>query len=700
MPPYQKQSIIATRRLRFTLIFITLILLFAATSVDPSLALDTVLNSSRGRAQQESEDPAHLLLLPQGESSLELLTHTADIDIDVPADGNPLLSVSAIYRLHNPARDPLTAVLQVNPVGSHAESLRLPRSIQLLVDGQNLELQPTGVGLQQVTSVNFGADSRRNFELQYAIPLQSSHLVELSYPLGNISEWGRPPGSWRVTLQLPQSGTEPLLPDDWLQIEPDGWSFDGDQVEWLSESPPTTDAIVFQFIHPQLSTQIRQAARQSTESGNLATFLELGDLYRGLYRSPRVDEAARERFYAQTLAAYEMGIRRGEETGAEPILAQLYVRLAALYRSRSVGTAGEIDPVYIRLMIDTIDRALAGSHTAVIPKEEIEGWLAEGLQIELRIARAAGRWEDAEQLLDRLRALPREQVDQARLSEEERTIALEQALLLVRQNEIEAALTLVDGDIPFDTLQAPAADRTPFSRWRVEILIDPSGIDLVFKGSIAPDRHEQATRVLDELRARWQSVDRDGWSVERVEPSLVRITVSHQDQRQRLALAQATPAGAEWSLVRTVVANSRPSIEQSAYLIWSELSFTEQVDLRTVADEWRSIAAGLERQAAVSLSSATAGQPIEDRLTGELARYFRSAEAERWRNLVDQSSAWVRMQDPSSSQLRSWVVRLDEAPQQLRFQVDVVQPLRLLMALAILFLSLLGLTGLLWLLIT
>jgi len=696
MSQYQMHHRNATIR-RFTLLLLVA-WFFLATFSSP-----TTLHAARS-AQSESTTPSHLLLLPLGDTTIELLTHTVDVSVSVDGDRSLRLDIAASYRFHNPKAVEGTLLFQINTPSADAPStLRLPDALTLESDGQPLALQPTGNGLQQTTQLNFGPDERRTLLLRYSLLFATAELPAFVYPASALDVWPGRIGSWRVTLNFADPGSGLLAPDNWLAAEPAGWTYNGSRLQWLSENDFPKEPFRWQVIHPAIWQEIQARRQIIQQQPTAADFRGLGDLYRRLYdtagKEAGVEETDRERFYAQALSAYGDGLTFAEERGLSvQEKAPLRQALAALYRSRSIGPDGGIDFAYVQLMTAEAEATLTLLPAeATTDRSEVIGWLADGLRMQTRQAQQRKDWPTALALLDQLAALPDSAVDPALLAEERRLLLLEQSLQFLSQGNQEAALALAGSTLVLDDLLPAAERRTIFARWALTLTIRPDDLILTGTAPAIPGREEEARQLVDQLALAWNAAQpQQGVAQINFDGGRVTVALSGLPLGERLALVQATPQNTQWALLRTLLVNADGDIETTAHLIWQRTTVRYSLDLRPVADQWSGIQASLERE---SLAGDRPGA-TEDRIRSELRAITHRQEAERWQKLVRDSRVQIELAASASpGDNRMWSVQPSDPPQPLGYMTETISPLRLLLALALAMAAIFVLAGILWLLL-
>ena len=705
MTSYQEYSKIATFLCRFFFcIFCCQIFLFGGP--DLLLAAPPFENRIPHRLpQSESADASHLLLQPALETSLDLLTHTLDVRV-ATVDGRSLtLLIEAAYRLHNGEDEAITATLLVaQPAGAAAGGRPLPRNISVTLDGQPLALQSAGQTVGQSVQAEFEADGRRRLTLRYELPLAVTQTFDFHYPISELLSWSSNLSGWRVTIDFANMEQWLAPSDSWLQISPRGWKMRANQLEWLREErPPTTD-VLFQALHPQWIQQIRAAQNAIRANNQVESQQHLGDLYTQLHQAPALGAAARERFYGQALAAYTQALRLAEEhTRSDAVHASVRYRLAALYRRRAIAADGSVDSVYVALMVAEAEKALPAMPQGPT-RLELQNWVAQGLLQQLRTARLQENWPQALLLTDRLARLPADVVDPATLEDERRALILHEVLQQLHEGNEEAAVSLVGEEIlTGETLPRPEY-RALFANWQITVTLDQNDVSIKAIAHPIFQRRVDSESALNSLL--------NNWSVSGVTDVLLTeeagrflIQLDQLDVRKRRLLAQNTPQQPDWALLRSAILTAEQETRKETRLLWQRTTQSIDVDFRPVGDQWYSMAASLEREAA---AEADAPAPTANRAEVaalEIRQSLRAAqhrlEASRWRRLVSDSTVQVVIGDSpdATSPQRVWLLGLTDAPQRLTNQFESINTVRLWLAIALgIFLSSLF-AGLLWMLL-
>lgn len=661
--------------------------------------------------QNESGGESHLLLLPLGETPIELLTHVVDVSVWVDGDGSLRMDVAASYRLHNPTRTRATLLMQADspindsPSDDSQKVPRLPTEISLESDGQLLALQPTGNGLQQTAQLDFAPDQQRTLLLRYSLRFVNTDLPAFAYPASGLDAWAGRVGSWRVSLHFAEADARLFAPDNWLAVEPVGWTFNGQRLQWLSEDPFPKQPLRWQVIHPRIWREILQRRDAIRQQPTVDALHGLGDIYHQLFQrtqaQPDIQAKDQERFYALALAAYGDALRLTQASAADPAeSARLHQALAALYRNRSLQADGTVDSAYVGLMIDEAESALAGlPATAVRERSELAGWLADGLRLQARQAQQRRDWPTALALLDRLAALPSDVVDPISLAEERRLLLLEQSLQFLAQGNQAVALALAGSSLTTDDLLPGAERQTIFARWDFSLTIRPDDLTLTGTAPATLGREDEARQIVEQLALAWNAVHPStGQATVQFDGKNAVISIAGLGLTERLALIQATPQNSHWVLLRTLLVNTDPEVASTARLIWQQTTLRHSVDLRPVADQWRGIGASLERD---SLAAAT-GSSVEERIRGELFAITHRQEAERWQSLVRDSRVQIELaagDRAATANRRVWSLQLTDSPQPLAYVSESVSLLRLFLAVVLAMALIFALAGILWLLL-
>ena len=657
-------------------------------------------------SQLESSDASHLLLQPALESSLVLLTHTLDVRV-ATTDGRSLtLHVEAAYRLHNEEDETVTTTLLVaQPAGAAASGHPLPRNISATLDGQPLALQPAGPSVGQSVQAEFAPDARRRLTLRYDVPLASTHTFDFHYPISQLLSWPNDISGWRVTVDFADLEQWLAPSDSWLQISPRGWKMRASQLEWLREErSPTTD-VLFQTLHPQWIQAIRAAQNTVRANNSLESLQRLGDLFAQLYQAPSLRNATRERFYEQALAAYTQALQSGEQSLLpDTALAAVRYRLAALYRNRAVAADGSVDGAYVALMVAEAEKALPATPQGPT-RLELQSWVAQGLQHQLRAARLQENWPQALLLTERLGRLPADVVDPATLEAERRTLILHEVLQQLQDGNQDAALSLIGAEALTEETLPPPEYKTLFANWQITVTVDQNSMSIQALARPILQRRVDAEGELNSLLKSWSESGAAG-AVVIDEAGGFLIQLDQLDTEKRRLLAQSTPQMSDWVLLRSLFLAAEQEIQQETQLLWQRTTQTVDVDFRPVADHWHSLAASLEREAvAAENASASAAASRAEAAAQEIRQALRAAqhrlEAGRWRRLVSDSTVQVVLGEPpdDESPQRVWLLSLTDPPQRLTNHIESISTLRLWLAIALALVLSSLFAGILWLLL-
>lgn len=175
-----------------------------------------------------------------------------------------------------------------------------------------------------------------------------------------------------------------------------------------------------------------------------------------------------------------MGCALPKTTDSPPKSRQRFHQaLAALYRSRSLGTDGSIDFAYVKLMAAEAETALGTlPPEATGERNEVSGWLADGLRMQARQAQQRKDWLTAIALLDQL-ARPAQSL--ARSSPVGRGAPPAPAGTVPKlpaQGNQEAALAALGSTFSLDGLLPTAERQTIFARWEFTLTLRPDDMSL------------------------------------------------------------------------------------------------------------------------------------------------------------------------------------------------------------------------------
>lgn len=706
---YQKQGRNATTRPTqkrppfwlFPLLWLGLLCLGGmASGMMPGMARGLV---SAAHAQSvPTGEVAPLFVQPLSNTDVRLLTHTVDVTVRVDGEG-VLYQVRAAYRIHNQGRETITLPLEifVAALGTGAGTMTpsgLVNAPTLQVDNQPIAVQAGGEGRWN-GQVNLAADARRVLLLTYQQRPQAAPFLRYQYPFTQLRGWGNNPESWRVNLDLPGEASGLIPAASWVRTAPDGWQYTGDVLSWLGTRLMPTEAITLQFMEPATWQRGESLRRSLASQPSVALYRQMGDHDAALYRSPQLAQSSRERFYAQALAAYAEGIRLAQGGG---VSAQeqvgLHRELARLYRSRSV-IGDQVDYIYVGLMLQEVRRGIELTGGVLNPGDELTQWLAEGLRMQLQSARIRQNWPEAIQVLEDLSSMPQPLVDQAWVEAEISQIRLTQSVELLALGEEGAAIALAGTAIRESDLAPPPEQRAIFARWEVSVRLTPQGHVLDAVAHPIPGREESAARSGEQLRLVWQPHLNRNAQVDQSSAGTLHVRLTDLALSERLALAQSLPSAQEWALLRTLLFTIEPQQAQESRLIWQQIRLSQAVDLRTVADQWRGTIALLERAAAemTALSSTDPAAQINQ----NLRQIYLRQEADHWRRLVDESSVQVTLAPAdrggaSTLPGQTWLLKPVDPAQTLTAQAEVISPLRLLLAILLIILSVLLISLILW----
>ena len=655
--------------------------------------------------QSESAVASHLLLQPALETSLVLLTHTLDVRVATDDGRSLTLQIEAAYRLHNVEDEAITATLLVaQPADAAAAGRPLPRNIAVTLDGQPLALQSAGQTVGQSVQAEFDADARRRLTLRYDLPLAATQTFDFHYPISELLSWPSDISGWRVTIDFANMEQWLAPSDNWLQISPRGWKMRANQLEWLREErPPTTD-VLFQALHPQRIQEIRAAQNAIRANNEVESQQRLGDLYAQLHQAPALGAAARERFYEQALAAYTQALRLAEEHArAETVLAALRYRLAALYRRRAIAADGSVDSVYVVLMVAEAEKALPAMPQGPT-RLELQNWVAQGLQQQLRAARLQENWPQALQFTDRLARLPADVVDPATLEAERRALILHEVLQQLQEGNEEAAVSLVGEEIlTGETLPRPEY-RTLFANWQITVTLNQNDVSINALARPIFQRRVDGESALNSLLNTWSLSGVTDVALTEEAGGFI-IQLDRLDARKRRLLAQNTPQQPDWALLHSAILTAEQETRQENRLLWKRTTQAIDVDFRPVGDQWHSMAASLEREAVVVADAAAPAANRAEVAALEIRQSLRTAqhrlEAARWRRLVSDSTVQIVIGDSpdAASPQRVWLLGLTDAPQRLTNQIESINTVRLWLAIALAIVLSSLFAGLLWLLL-
>lgn len=668
------------------------------------------------RAQSNPGTSPQLYLLPRDSATNNVIvdTHIANLTVIDDASG-PLLDVNAVYRLRNPAQGDVTLPLMLFPGGD--QSLSGFQDLSLMQNQQALLLQPADGG-GFLTQIALGAGERSTLTLRYRVSLGSDSLATVRYAPAILNGWAGNI-SLRVELALPSS----IPAESWIEIRPAEWRYSvvSDPtiigLRWLYDFSAPEEPIRLRFITPRIWAEVRAAESAATGDAPVSAFLRLGDLYRNLVLTAPNDDA-RQRFYAQAVAAYSGGLATPAFNLASPNeRASLHVGLADLYRRRLVEVAAPDQGGYADLMVAEIVHALE-----ILPADdsrvaELRQWQIDGWQLQLNSTLKDRNWPAALTIIEQLALLPATVIDPAKIAEDRRYVLLQQALELMEQGNRVAALTIAGDQISADALLPPPQAASLFSGWQVTLTVTPDNMQLLAFGTTQPERHAEAMSSLQQVVALWENAttgDNYAFQLDETptEVSLqsgVYLQIDFPRASNGFLLASLLPPRVDYALLRGLLTQLAPTIQKSTGLVWQQIEMRQPLNLAPVVNEWNGIAAGLEEQAAAFEAQASTINSdetanAEAALTAQLQAVNYRTTAAEWRRLARQSALLVSFQvnDPLFTRFkgeppgRAWTVTAAAPSQTFVFQTQVLNLSRVLIGVVLAFLALLSVTGLLW----
>jgi hypothetical protein len=666
-------------------------------------------------AQSNPGTSPQLYLLPRDAANNIVIvdSHIATLRVIDDASG-PQLSVNAIYRLRNPGNNGVTLPLMLFPGGD--QSLSGFQNLSLTQNQQALLLQP-GDGGGYLSQIELGAGERATLILQYQVALGNQSLATVRYAPAILNGW-EGNISLRVELELPSS----IPAESWIEISPSDWRYSVVTdpsimgLRWLYDIAAPEEPIRLRFITPRIWAELRAAEGAATSSAAVSAFVRLGDLYRELV-TIAPNEAARQRFYAQAIAAYSGGINSTAFALASPAeRASLHIGLADLYRRRLVEVGSE-QGLYADLMVTQIENALA-----ILPGDdprvtELRQWQTDGWKLQLDDALARRDWPAALTIVEELALLPAEVMAPAVVEENRRFILIQQALELMDQGNRAAAVAIAGDQIASDALIPPPQAASLFTGWQITVTATPDNMQMVALATTQPERHAEAMAALEEVVNLWQNgTEGEAYTFTLDEiPAEVnmqtgaRLSITFPPGGNGFLLSSLLPPRTDYALLRGLLTQLSPTIERANGILWQQVEMRQPINLTTVVNEWNNVASNLETQAAEFEAqsenvNADETASAEAALTAQLQATNYRATAGEWRRLARQSSLLLRFQinDPvftrfkGESPTRAWTITAAAPSQTFVFQTQVLNLSRLFIYLALGLVVIVSIAGVLW----
>jgi hypothetical protein len=348
---------------------------------------------------------------------------------------------------------------------------------------------------------------------------------------------------------------------------------------------------------------------------------------------------------------------------------------------------------------------------------ELRQWQSDGMKLQLNQTLDQRDWPAALAIVEQLALLPAEVVDPALVAEDRRFILIQQALELMEQGNRVAALAVAGDQITTDALIPPRQAASLFNGWQITLTVTPETIQLNALGFTHADRHAEALAGLEEVVEIWENGAADqpyNFQLEEIPAELnlqsgVRLQIDFPPAANGFLLARLLPPRPDYALLRGLLTQLAPTIEQQSGVVWQQIEMRQPMNLTAVVNEWNTLAAGLEEQAAgfeVQSNSLDADETAsaEAALTARIQAVNYRTTAAEWRRLARQSALLFTFQvnDPVFTRFkgeppaRAWTVTAAAPSQTFVFQTQVLSLGRVFVGIALAFVALISVAGVLW----
>lgn len=671
-----------------------------------TLLLTTIQKTTSLQKTAQTIDAFYLT--PVESTIVTLQTHTADFQLR-QSDQGLILALDARYRLKNPGDAPVTIFVKVAPASISLAAL-IPDDLTLTLDQQALALTSTE-NASFTTQVAINADSSVTVRLTYSLLLNEVALPLLNYSMTPVQQWGDN-ASIRVSIQ-PSTA---VPGESWLYVVPEGYRFaplsgaTEPAIKWLYDAQIPGGPFQLRFIHPDLWSQINQINAEIGAAPTPEAYVRLGDLYQQLWSAVAEEESSqlRDRFYAQALAAYTAAIAQAGGADAGINALEAHLGMATLYRKRILGPDETAKPQYAQALVAATQAALQSAPTEDGRRQELLGWLSDGLNVLLTDARRRRDWQAALNTVDQLSSLPPEIVNSDILSKTRRALVVQQALQFLEQENRDAAIALAGQQIVDTQLLPPDSVQTLFARWQMTATITPTEIQVEGVGIPLQASYTAARDALTGVLQLWQSAGVNTVTATLDETSLqteaaLRFQLTMPTSIDVSSLLSLFPPNPDLALLRALLSQLSVQVAEETQGLRQALSLSLPVDLRSAADQWRVMAANLEKQAAQFDQQGQAFNPddptgAENVLRARIQAANYRAAAQAWQRLIQNSWVAITLHARSGLQtnIRTWLLTAETPAQLLEIHAQALSYVRLL---GILLAGALGLTifsGILW----
>ncbi|MEX1021285.1 MAG: hypothetical protein WDZ49_16610 [Litorilinea sp.] len=600
-----------------------------------------------GLPQTGSPTPTeqHIYLFPAETTPVSVEVHIAELWVSASGAEN-FVDVDATYRLKNAEATAANPLLRIaTAAGGERGVAQLPHISNVSVSAGN-----ETVGLEQSANGNYTlrvavpADGKLTLRLRYRVALGSAPLATVSYPLDPLNRWPD-----EISIRIEAKVPDTIAADSWTRVEPDGWTYglatDPGRVDvkWLYNLRAPDLAVIFQYANPSLWQQIRALELTPAASRTFQQYNRLGEFYRQLYDAAGTLPLLRERYFAQSIAAFNNAVTVPNAGAAER--GEVHYALAQLYRTHAPTVAEPQANEYAQLMVREVTTAVELLPADDARRTEMGRWRADGLMLLLNQARAASEWDRALAIVDELETLPTGSISPDFIATERADLEVQKALELLAEGQREAAFAVAGAQLSGAQLQPPAQLQTLFLRWALTVTATADQIEIVALGQTDPEHHERALRAAEDMASLFSagSTQRSSDVVAQAQPGdwqgapAVKLYIALQSGTNTAFLASLTPTSMDWILLRTLLEQLAVQSSQTRGLIWQTLTLRQPLDLRPATTQWHSMANSLDRQAEELDATAAAAGQNQDALAARIRAVHYRAMADRWRDLAAQS---------------------------------------------------------------
>ena len=178
-------------------------------------------------------------------------------------------------------------------------------------------------------------------------------------------------------------------------------------------------------------------------------------------------------------------------------------------------------------------------------------------------------------MVEQMTSLPAGAVDAALIEEAQQVVLVQQALQLLQRGEQDAAEALAGAELKDESAMPPIELQPLFASWQITVTAKPESVAIVAHAMPSPGRETEAQSKFAEFAARVVSLGEE-YSVSLVDDAEtspgVEVRLEAPTPVNGAMLAGVVPAGADWAMLRTALAQLDPQQSERSQFALREVS--------------------------------------------------------------------------------------------------------------------------------